>query len=171
MPLLGFTTALARPRRAPTSTYITLATKVRLQKAKVIEMMLYGCVTWTITYNNFGALRQANRGLLPGCLKKHTSCRSTPDYHMLPYCEALKRTGCKSTEATVMRLIFLHTDESLPNIVIHEVMIGEKKAGQPARRPQQCVTEHCSDFGINANSWTQFAEDYSEWYQIVTRGG
>ncbi|CAM9371365.1 unnamed protein product, partial [Sphacelaria rigidula] len=32
--------------------YIALATRVRLLKAEVIEVMLHGCVTWMIAHDN-----------------------------------------------------------------------------------------------------------------------
>ncbi|CAM9715851.1 unnamed protein product, partial [Sphacelaria rigidula] len=122
--------------------YIALTTEVRLLKTEVIEVMLYRCVTWTIAHYSFGALREAHQGFLLRCLNKHTSSRSAPDYHMLPYHEVLERTSCECIEATVMRLTLLHPgrvirmhDGRLPNIVMRGVMAGgQTRAGRPARR-------------------------------------
>ena len=64
--------------------YITMATKVCALKTEVIEVILYDCVTWTIAHDDFGAFREAHRGLLHRglllrFLSKHTSSRSAPD--------------------------------------------------------------------------------------------
>ncbi|CAM9819694.1 unnamed protein product, partial [Sphacelaria rigidula] len=146
--------------------YITLATKVRLLKAEVIEVMLYGCVTWKIAHDNFSALWEARRG------------RSVPDYHMLPNHEVLERTSCERIEATVMNPTLLHAgrvermhDERLPNIVMRGVMIGRKtRAGLTARCLQYCITDYCSYFGIDSTSWAQIAQDVSECSQVVEEG-
>ncbi|CAM9826881.1 unnamed protein product, partial [Sphacelaria rigidula] len=129
--------------------------------------MLYGCVMWTTAHNNFGALRETHRGFPRRCLKKHTSSRSAPDYHMLPYHKVLERTSCECIEATVMKRTLLNADrvvrmddEHLSNIVMRGVTVGGKtRAGRPARRLQHCITQYCSYFGINATSWTQMAQD------------
>ncbi|CAM9757586.1 unnamed protein product, partial [Sphacelaria rigidula] len=105
-----------------------------------------GYVTWTTAHGNFGALRDAHRGSLLRCLNKHTSSRSAPDCHMLPYHEALERTSCECIETTVMRRTLLHPgrvtrmrDERLPNIVMRGIMIGgQTRAGLPARRLPHC---------------------------------
>ncbi|CAM9436546.1 unnamed protein product, partial [Sphacelaria rigidula] len=153
--------------------YIGLATKVRLLKTEVIEVMLYGCVTWTIAHEKFGALREAHRGFRLRCFSKHTSSRSAPDYHMLPYHEVLE-----TTTATVMKRTLLHVgrvarqhDEPLPNIVMRGVIVGGKtRIGRPARRLRHCITDYCSYVGINATWWTQVAQDVSEWSRVVKEG-
>ena len=85
--------------------YIAVADKVRFLKAEVLEVMLYGCVTWTLSPGDFDKLREAHRGMLLRCLNAYTSTRATPDYHMLSYLEVLLRTDCECIEATVMKRI------------------------------------------------------------------
>ncbi|CAM9644499.1 unnamed protein product, partial [Sphacelaria rigidula] len=87
---------------------IALATKARPLTTEGVEVVLYGYVTWTIAHDIFGALREAYQGLLLRCLNKHTSNRSAPDHHMLPYHEVLERTSCECIEATVMKRPLLH---------------------------------------------------------------
>ncbi|CAM9926178.1 unnamed protein product, partial [Sphacelaria rigidula] len=155
--------------------YIALVTKVRLLKTDVIEVMLYGCVIWTIAHENFGTSWETHRETLLRCLNKYTSSRSAPDYHMLPYHEVLERIGCECIEATMVRRILLHAghvvrmhDERLPNIVMRGVVVGGKaKADRSARGLQHCSTEHCSKFRIHA---AKVAQDVSEWYRIVAEG-
>ena len=81
--------------------YIAVADKVRFLKAEVLEVMLYGCVTWTLSPGDFDKLREAHRGMLLRCLNAYTSTRAAPDYHMLSYLEVLLRTDCECIEATV----------------------------------------------------------------------
>ena len=72
---------------------------------EVLEVMLYGCVTWTLSPGDFDKLREAHRGMLLRCLNAYTSTRAAPDYHMLSYLEVLLRTNCECIEATVMKRI------------------------------------------------------------------
>lgn len=158
--------------------YIAVADKVRFLKAEVLEVMLYGCVTWALSPDDFGKLRQAHRGQLLRCLNAYTSTRSAPDYHMLSYQEVLRRASCECIEVTVMKRILLFAgrvarmdEERLPNIVMHGEMVGGKrKPGQPVKRLQQRVAEYCSAFGIDAKSWVQTAQDAPEWYRAVEKG-
>ncbi|CAM9363994.1 unnamed protein product [Sphacelaria rigidula] len=144
----------------------------------MIEVMLCGCVTWTIAHDNIGALRETHRGFLLRCLNKHTSSRCAPDHHMLLYHEAPEIIRCECIKATVVKRTLLHPgrvvrmhDERLPNIAMYEVMVkGKTNAGRPARRFQHCITEYRSHFGMNATSWTQVARDVSEWCRVVEEG-
>ncbi|CAM9881157.1 unnamed protein product, partial [Sphacelaria rigidula] len=94
---------------------------------------------------------------------------------ILPYHEVLERTSCECIEAAVMKRTLLHArrvvrmhDERLPNIVMRGVMVGgTTRAGRPGRRLQHCITDYCSHFGINVTSWTQVAQDVSEWSRVV----
>ena len=158
--------------------YIDLTTKINLLKTEVIEVMLYGCATWTIAPDKFGALREAHRGFLLRCLNKYTSTRQAPDYHMLPYHAVLEQTRCESIEATVMKRILLHAgqvvrmnDDRLPNMVMRGEKVGAKaRVGRPARRLQHSISEYCSLFRIDATSWTQVAQHMSEWSRVVEEG-
>ena len=60
--------------------YIAVADKVRFLKAEVLKVMLYGCVTWTLSPGDFDKLREAHRGMLLRCLNAYTSTRAAPDY-------------------------------------------------------------------------------------------
>ncbi|CAM9248585.1 unnamed protein product, partial [Sphacelaria rigidula] len=158
--------------------YIALLTKVRLLKTGMIEVMLYGSEIWTIAHDIFGALREAHRGFLLRCINERTSSRSAPDNHMLSHHEVLERTSCECVKATVIKRTLLHAaravrkhDERLPNIVMRGVTVGGKtREGRPARRLQHCITDYCSYFKINATSWTQVAQDVSEWPRVVEKG-
>ena len=97
---------------------------------------------------------------------------------MLPFHTVLEQTRCESIEATVMKRILLHAgqvvpmnDDRLPNIVMRGVMVGGKtRVGRPARRLQHSISDYCSLFRIDATSWTQVAQDMSEWSRVVEEG-
>ena len=158
--------------------YIAVADKVRFLKAEVLEVMLYGCVTWTLSPGDFDKLREAHRGMLLRCLNAYTSTRAAPDYHMLSYLEVLLRTDCECIEATVMKRILHYAgrvarmhDDRLPNIVMRGEMVGGKrKRGQPAKRLEHRVTEYCTAFGIDPKCWMRAAQDAPEWYRKVETG-
>lgn len=77
-----------------------------------------------------------------------------------------------------MRRILVHAghvvpmhDDSPSDILTLGAIVGRKTKIDPtARRLQHCVRGHRSDFGMNATSWTQIAQDVSEWYRIVQAG-
>ena len=145
---------------------------------EVLEVMLYGCVTWTLSPGDFDKLREAHRGMLLRCLNAYTSTRAAPDYHMLSYLEVLLRTDCECIEATVMKRILHYAgrvarmhDDRLPNIVMRGEMVGGKrKRGQPAKRLEHRVTEYCTAFGIDPKCWMRAAQDAPEWYRKVETG-
>ena len=119
--------------------YIAVADKVRFLKAEVLEVMLYGCMSWTLSPGDFDKLREAHRGMLLRCLIAYTSTRAAPDYQMLSYLEVLLRIDCECIEATVMTRILHYADrvarmhdDRLPNIVMRgEMDGGKRKRGQP----------------------------------------
>ncbi|CAM9812080.1 unnamed protein product, partial [Sphacelaria rigidula] len=94
---------------------------------------------------------------------------------MLPYHEVLERTSCECIAATVMKRTLLYAghlvrmhDDGLLNIVLRGVMFeGNTRAGRPARRLQHCISDFCSYFGMHATSWTQVAQNVSEWSRVV----
>ena len=158
--------------------YIAVADNVRLLKAEVLEVILCGCVTWTLSPGDFDKLREAHRGMLLRCLNAYTSTRAAPDYHMLSYLEVLLRTDCECIEATVMKRILHYAghvarmhDDRLPNIVMRGEMVGGKrKRGQPAKRLEHRVTAYCTAFGIDPKCWMRAAQDAPEWYRKVETG-
>ena len=160
------------------NTYFAVADKVRFLKAEVLEVMLYGCVTWTLSPGDFDKLREAHRGMLLRCHNAYTSMRAAPDYHMLSYLEVLLRTDCECIEATVMKRILHYAgrvarmhDNRLPNIVMFGEMVGGKrKRDQPAKRLEHRVTEYCTAFGIEPKCWMRAAQDAPEWYRKVETG-
>ena len=129
--------------------YIAVADKVRFLKAEVLEVMLYGCVTWTLSPGDFDKLREAPRGVLLRCLNAYTSTRAAPDYHMLSYLEFFLRTDCDCIEATVMKRILHYAgrvarmhDDRLPNTVMRGEMVGGRENGTSLRNASNTVSRN-----------------------------
>ena len=127
--------------------YIAVADKVRFLKAEVLEVMLYGCVTWTLSPGDFDKLREAHRGMLLRCLNAYTSTRAAPDYHMLSYLEVLLRTDCECIEATVMKRIFHYAgrvarmhDDRLPKYEVK--WSGGRENGASLRNASSTVSRN-----------------------------
>ena len=75
--------------------------KVQLLQAEVVETLLYGCASWSLTADHYTKLNGAHRLLLTRCIG--WSKRKRTD-RPLSYAETLLRTGCDETvEATVRK--------------------------------------------------------------------
>ena len=68
-------------------------------KAEVIETLLCGCVTWTLSAQRFARLRSAYHRVLLRVVGFQR--RQRPDYTTLSYAKALKTTRCESIETTI----------------------------------------------------------------------
>ena len=116
--------------------------KARMLKAKVIETLLYGCVTWTLRGEHFAELRTAHQVLL---LVFGFQCRLRTDPTTLSYAKALNLIRCESIETTIRkkRLFFAggvarQSKERLCSRIMFETMVG----GENARPGGQFKTWH-----------------------------
>ena len=157
---------------------VPLADKIRLLNAEALEILLYGCVTWTLSPSDFAKLRECHRGLLRRCIGEYRKRTGTSsDFHQISYREALVKTGCESIEATVKKRTLLYagrvarmSDDRLPNIFMRgELVGGARKAGRPPRQLQDCVTGYLREFGIEEASWMEAARG-AGWYSTVEEG-
>ena len=76
-----------------------LRLKVWMLKAEVMKTSLYGCVTCSPTVAYLSLLSTAHHRLLLRCIGWKKKRRES--YHMLPYADALAKTGCENVETTV----------------------------------------------------------------------
>ena len=157
---------------------VPLADKIRLLNAEALEILLYGCVTWTLAPNDFAKLRECHRGLLRRCIGEYRKkTGAAADFHQMSYRDALVKTGCESIEATVRKRTLLYAgrvacmgDGRLPNIVMRgELIGGARKAGRPPRNLQDCVTGYLREFGIEEKSWMEAARR-GGWRYTVEEG-
>ena len=82
-----------------------LRLKARLLKAKAMETLLYGCMTWAPRNAHYRQLRTTHHKLLLRVIGYH---RVHGTYRKMSYAKALKETGSQSVEATIRqrRLLF-----------------------------------------------------------------
>ena len=105
-----------------------LRLKVRLLKAEVVEMPLYGCMTWSLSESDYDRLRRVHH--LLRCLGWRKRKR---DDHTLSYADALADTASESIEAIVRKRRILFSgfvarmgEERLPQRVMFGELVGGK---------------------------------------------
>ena len=103
---------------------VGLRPKVRILKAEVLETLLYGCFTWSLSKVDYGRLRKAHHQMLLQCLGWRKRKRED---HILSYANELLRTDSESAETTVRRRRILFAgfvstmgEEWLPRRVLME---------------------------------------------------
>ena len=151
--------------------------KVRmLNKAEVMEILLYGCVIWTPGQEHFAEFRTAHHNLLRiiGFQRRHRTD------HPKSYTKALKEAQCESVETTIRkrRLLFAGAVQRTTNErLTHRVMFGTLAGGEnpvpgrPEKNWAQCLadirvfkaTEWCTDsspllFGVQTVLWPRAAK-------------
>ena len=81
---------------------VRLSLTVRMLKAEVSEtLLLYGCVTWTLSAKHFARLRTVHHQVLLRVIGFQRRQPYRLDYTTLSYPNAIKRTRCESIETTV----------------------------------------------------------------------
>ena len=76
-----------------------ISLEVRMLKAEVIEILLYGFVTWTLGADHFGKLRTVHHRVLLRVIDFQR--RQRADNTTLSFAKALKNTRCESIETTI----------------------------------------------------------------------
>ena len=137
-------------------------------RAKVLETMLYGCVTWSPRACHYDTLRRAHHRFLTRCIgwRKHNRAD-----HPISYLHTLLKTGSESIEATLRRRRILFAgfvarmeDKRLPKCVMFGEMVGGAGCvGGLEKEWMGCFLDDFRAFGINDDQWTTAAQDEGEW--------
>ena len=115
-------------------------------KAEVIEILLYGCVTWTVSAQHFARLRSAHHQVLLPVIGFQR--RQRTDSTTLSYAKALKETRCESIETKSW----------------HRCLLDDLKAFDATKGS----TEHSKlVFGVEAEVWTVAAKKVGKWCRGV----
>ena len=131
-----------------------LPLKIKLFKAKVMEAMLYGCVTWTMRSQDFSSPRTAHHKLLLRIIGFRRKDRT--GYKPLSYGEALERTGSERIDATIRKrqlgfagALIRQVELRLSKRVRFErlAMEGPKREGRPATSWVDCLQNKIESFG------------------------
>ena len=101
-------------------------------RARVLETMLYGCVTWSPRACHYDTLRRAHHSFLTRCIGWRKNNRAD---HPISYLDTLTRTGSESIKATLRRRRILFAgfvarmeDRILPKCVMFGEMVGARSA-------------------------------------------
>ena len=77
-----------------------LELKIRMLRAEVLEIMMYGCVTWSPRSCHYDTLRLAHHSFLACCIGWRKNTRAD---HPISYLETFIKMGSESIEATLRR--------------------------------------------------------------------
>ena len=144
-----------------------LELKTRMLRAKVLETMLYGCVTWSPRAYHYDTLHRAHHWFLTRCIgwRKHSRAD-----HLISYLYTLNKTGSESIEATLRRRRILFAglmarmgDTRLPNCGIFGEMVGGACCVKGQEKEWMgCFLDDLRAFGINADQWKTATQDERE---------
>ncbi|CAB1102930.1 unnamed protein product [Ectocarpus sp. CCAP 1310/34] len=103
--------------------------KIRLLQAEVVETLLYGCASWSLTAEHYTKLNGTHRQFLTRCIGWSKRKRSD---RPLSYAQALIQAGCEETiEATVRKrrlcfagFVMRMEDSRLPKRMLLRAMAG-----------------------------------------------
>jgi hypothetical protein len=150
-----------------------LSLKVRLLKSEVIEILLYGCATWTLSGEAWSKLRKTHRMLL----HRITGFRkSTHDKRRLQsYRDVLLQTDCEPIETTIRKRRLAYVGElvrledgRIPKMMLFAELDHGKRSrgGQPANWVSD-IKQDLNEFDIDLESWFEMAKDESKWGELV----
>ena len=161
--------------------YAPLRLKTRLLKAKAMEALLYGCMTWAPRNAHYRQLWTTHHKLLLRVIGYH---RVHGTYRKMSYAKALKKAGSQSVEATIRqrRLLFAGAlarqgDKRLSKrLLFAERLEGgdDPGPGQPAQHWQKSLRDDVKAFGALHGStptdrWT-FGVDRLVWREAARKG-
>ena len=138
--------------------------QVRLLRAEAMEAQLYGCMTWAPRRDHYRLLRRTHHRLL---LRVIGYRRERGIYRQLSYAQALKKTACRSVEATIRqrRLLFAGAMTKQPaGRLLKRLMDGKLVGGEdPGKgRPEQnwmdCLKDDFQTFRAKTGSHSELTE-------------
>ena len=153
----------------------SLELKLRVLRAEVLEIMLYGCVTWSPRACHYDMLRRAHHRFLTRCIgwRKHNRAD-----HPISYLDTLIKVGSESIEANLRRNRILFAgfvarmeDTRLSKCVMFRGMVGGVGCvGGQEKEWMGCFLDDLRALGINADQWTTAAQDEREWRRTAEQG-
>ena len=155
---------------------IALSLKIRMVKADVIEVLLYGCSAWTLRQEHYAKLRTVHRWVL---IRIIGAQHKRPDDRMTSYNRALEITRCESIETTLRmrRLLWAGTliqmsGGRLPKRIMFENLEGAVRRGRGGKEKEwtDCVQSDIRAFGITGD-WKAMTLKAEVWVETVTEGG
>ena len=150
---------------------ITLKTKIKVYRAAVLTILLYGCETWT-SYRRHE--RQMNHFHLK-CLRNLLQIRWQDK---VPDTEVLKRADLPSVITMIRKSqlrwaghVYRMTDDRIPKQLLYgELTAGKRKVGGQKKRFKDSLKVSLKEFNINTASWETLAAERSEWRRAISTG-
>ena len=151
-----------------------LRLKVRLLKVEVVEVLLYGCMTWSPNKPDYDSLRRVHFMLLR-CLGWRKRKRND---HTLSYADALAKTASESIQAIVRKrrilfagLVARMGEESLPQrVMFGELVRGKGVSGGQEKDWLAHLKGDMSVFGMKFEGWRKDAQHAGRWCRRVEEG-
>eukprot|EP00752_Nemacystus_decipiens_P014381 g12791.t1 len=159
---------------------VGLRLKVQLLQAEVVETLLYGCTSWSLTADHFTKLNGAHRLLLTRCIG--WSKRNRTDRPQ-SYAETLLRTVCEEAiDATVRKrrlcfagFVMRMNDDRLPKrALLGTLATGKGYCGGQESDWVSRLREGLVAFGMEdekeGGEWKASALEQEEWYGNIEDG-
>ena len=154
--------------------------KVQLLQAEVVETLLYGCASWSLSADHYTKLNGAHRQFLTRCIGWSKWKRTD---RPLSYAETLLQTGCGETiEATIRKrrlcfagFVMRMKEDRLPK----RVLLGMLATGKGYRGGQESdwvshLLEDLVAFGMEdekkGGKWKTSALEQEEWFRKIEDG-
>nr|VZI02518.1 unnamed protein product [Spirometra erinaceieuropaei] len=150
---------------------LQLSTKLKMYKAVILPMLLYGAETWTVYAKQARRLNHFHLSCLRRILRLNWQDR-------IPDTDVLERTGILSIYA-ILRQIQLRwsghlvrmDDERLPKRLFYgDVATGSRRQGGPIRRYKDTLKSSLKCLQINPTNWEELALDRPTWRRTVKTG-
>ena len=154
---------------------VWLSLKVSLMKSEVLEVLLYGCATWTLPAEPWKLLVKTHRTILHRLTGFRKSTRD--NRRLQSYRQVLLQTECDPIETTIRtrRLMQLgelvrQEDDRIPK----QMLFAELDRGRRSRGGQTAdwVSDLKQDlvlFDIDLKTWFKLAEDGPKWRSLVAK--
>ena len=156
---------------------VSLELKVRMLKAEVLEALLYGCATWTMTGGHYDQLRTVHHRLLRRCVGSYKENKTD---HVMSYQSVLEKTGCETIETTVRRRRLLlagniaRMDKTrLPKRMMYGRIAddGRPRGGLGKKKSWAgCLKDDFGKFVMETAEWEKGAMVKSVWKEKVAEG-
>ncbi|CAB1115072.1 unnamed protein product [Ectocarpus sp. CCAP 1310/34] len=150
--------------------------KIRLLQAEVVETLLYGCASWSLTAEHYTNLSGTRRQFVTRCIGWSKRKRSD---RPLSYAQALIQAGCEETiEATVRKrrlcfagFVMRMEDNRLPKGILLGAMAGGGYRGGQESNWVSRLGEDLVSFNMGdekeGGKWNESAKDPEVWYNKV----
>ena len=151
---------------------VRLRLKVRLLKAKVVETVLYGCMTWSPNKPDYDRIRQVHHSMLLRCFGWRKRKR---DDHTLSHADALAKTASENIESTVRKQRILYAgfvprmgEERLPQrVMFGELFEGKGYSGGQEKDWMAHLKKYMSACGMRFEEWRTAAQKTGRWFRQV----